>query len=168
MAAPNLEVYNGSVWADVANAKVHNGTAFQAIIAGWVSQGASTWGQWKVGTGVTVCNWSKNAGSCSAPTCTQETHNVTFTSVGCNFSIHHIHIYQSENGGTYFSKGESNCGSSLLVNINHYFLKFGHTDTYDYKVEMHLDSDHSLLGGSCFTGTASSLRHESCAVCSGA
>ena len=169
MAAPDLDVYNGVAWLDVSNPKVYNGAAWQAVTDGWVSQGASTWGRWRSGIGVTACNWTKTAGSCSAPTCTQETHQVFFTVVGCNPSIHHVHVYQSENGGSYFSKGESNCGASLVVNIGHYYLKpGGHSDTYDYRVEHHTDSGHTLIGGACFTGTASSTSHESCVVCTGA
>ena len=167
---PDLDVYNGTVWLDIPVPKVYDGAAWRTITNGWVSQGASTWRQWRVGVGVTACGpWTKTAGSCSAPTCTQETHTVPWTVVSCNFSIHHVHVYKSENGGSYLSAGESNCGSSLVVNIGHYYLKpGGHSDTYDYRVEHHLDSDHSLIGSACFTGTKSSTSHEACSVCSGA
>lgn len=168
MAAPNLEVYNGVSWND-AFPKVHNGTAFQAIIAGWVSQGASTWGQWKAGFGVSSCSWHVNTGTCSASTCSpQETHDVVVSLTGCNFSIHHTHIYKSENGGSFFSVGQSECSGLNGINNNHYFTKFGHSDYYEYRAEMHLDSDHSLIGSACYTGETTVLRHESCVVCTGA
>ena len=174
MAAPDLDVYNGTSWLDVPVPKVYNGSAWQAVTSGWVSQGASTWAQWKSGVGVISCGpWSKNAGTCtgcpSSCSCSQETHYVPWTVISCNFSIHHVHVYRSENGGSYTSSGESNCGTSLTVNNGHYYLKpGGHTDTYNYRVEHHLDSDHSLIGSACFAGLASSFFHEPCSSCSGA
>ena len=161
--------YNGAAWLTTfdGNVKAYDVSTWRTCVKCSAREPSA----WRLihtdDPSVSNCDWTKNAGSCSAPTCTQETHNVTWTVVHCNFSIHHIGVYSSENGGSFGWEEDNECASSATVNVGHYQLKFSHTDSYAYKVEIHLDSDHSVLSSST-SSTKNSIGHERCSVCVGA
>ena len=167
-----LEVYNGAAWMPIHTIEVYDGAAWQTVTAGWVYDG-TTWQQWKSGFGFSACSWAKTAGSCSggppSGTCIQEVHRVSWTVVGCVPATHHIDVWQNINGAGYTFKGTNNCSGSYMDITNaHWYLKpAGHQDRYQYKVELQLDSDHSILD-TCETSNDCSNFHENCTECTGA
>lgn len=165
--ATEFWAYDGATWREATEIWAYDGATWRNAATVYAYDGATWRLVFTSAPAISACTFTFSGGLCGSGICKiKEQHTVGLTHTGCIDADHHIDLFQKVDGGSYNQvRGPLVCTTTGQVLTYDYARgTIGPETTFQYKWEIQLDSDQSVLA-SCETPIRTALDRTACASC---